>query len=276
MFECKLSSAQLFKNLIDIISTMLSDGELIVTNNGLKLRSLEPTRAALIDLFLSKDVCETYTCDEETRLKINFNDLSKLVGRASGDEAVFLRFLADENKLQVKFKGKSTRTYSIPLLDQVICETMEEGSIPTDVQIELSTSVLSQAIKDAKLIDDLVDFIVQKNGEFVIYAESERGDLRIDFEEKATKYDSENDVVATYSIEFLIKILKAGVISETVTIEFSKNSPIVFKFPIDNDAEKGRIIYFLAPQGETEEEEEEEEDIYDESDEELIDDVEEY
>ncbi|MHA1832165.1 MAG: proliferating cell nuclear antigen (pcna) [Candidatus Helarchaeota archaeon] len=273
MFECKFRSGQTFKELINTISSFVEDGELVATPNGLELRAIDESRIAMIDLFVSKDICETYTCDEDVKLKINFNDLDKVVSRTSGNEEVNLRFLADTNKLQIKFKGKSTRTFSIPLVEEVKCESIQGASLSSDVEIKINASTLSQAIKDAKQIDDLADFIVQSNGEFSLSVNSDKGDLRIDFEENAQRNDANTNVISKYSLDYLTKILKASVLSDEVTIEFSKENPIVLKFPILNDESNGRIIYFLAPQVEEEEIDEESEDeevpeIYDEDTEE--------
>ena len=259
MFECKFHSGQFFKDLVDVISSFIEDGVLIAKPDGLELRAIEQQRVAMIDLKVSKDLCETYTCDNEVELKINFVDLGKFVARSSGTEEVNLRYIAETNKLQIKFKGKSTRTFSIPLLEEVNCESMEGVNLTSDVEINIDTSVISQSIKDARLIGDIIDVNVQQDGEFKIIVNSDRGDLRIEFEESPTRNDADGEVIAKYSLDFLSKILKAGTLSDNVTLEFSSDNPIIFKFLINNDEANGRIVYFLAPQVDEEDEEEYEE-----------------
>lgn len=275
MFECKFHSGQFFKTLVDTISSFIEDGALKAKPDGLELRAIEQSRVAMIDLFVSKDMCETYECDDEVELKINFNDLSKFVRGSSGSEDVFLRYIAETNKLQVKFKGKATRTFSIPLLEEVTCESIENVNLSSEVQIDLNTSVLSTAIKDADLVGEVVNFSLQQgNNQFSLEASSERGDLQIEFEEQPVRNDANGDVIATYSLDFLTKILKASTLSDNVKLEFSLNNPIILTFLVENDESNGKVSYFLAPQVREDEEDEEydDEDEEDEEDDEDVDD----
>ncbi|MBD3230041.1 MAG: proliferating cell nuclear antigen (pcna) [Candidatus Lokiarchaeota archaeon] len=269
MFECKFHSGQFFKTLVDTISSFIEDGALMAKPDGLELRAIEQSRVAMIDLSVSRDMCETYECDEEVELKINFNDLSKFVRGSSGSEEVFLRYIAETNKLQIKFKGKSTRTFSIPLLEEVTCESIENVNLSSEIEIVLDTSVLSTAIKDADLVGEVVNFMVQQdNNQFSLEANSERGDVQIEFEEEPVRNDADGDVTATYSLDFLTKILKASSLSDQVILEFSLNNPIILTFLIENEESNGKVAYFLAPQVREEEELEEEEEYDEEDDEE--------
>lgn len=268
MFSCKFKSGQFFKNLIDTISNFIEDGTLTATPNGLELTAIERSRIAMIDLFVSKDKCVSYECDKDVELNINFNDLSKFVTRSSGDEEVSLSFIDDENKLQIKLKGNSTRTFSIPLLEQVTCESIEGVNLESDVLINIEASDLSQAIKDSNLVADVVDFEVDDENNFSIFAKSDRGELRIDMENKPDKNDSSEKVKAKYSLDFLTKMLKAGNLSSNVAVKFSTDQPIILNFLIDDDPNSGKINYFLAPQVEEEEDEYQEEEQYQEEEDE--------
>lgn len=271
MFSCKFKSGQFFKNLIDTISNFIEDGTLIATPNGLELTAIERSRIAMIDLFVSKDKCVSYECDKDLELNINFNDLSKFVTRSSGDEEVSLTFIDDENKLQIKLKGNSTRTFSIPLLEQVTCESIEGVNLESDVEINLEASTLAQAIKDSNLVADVVDFEIDADNNFSIFAKSDRGTLRTDLENKPDKNDSSEKVKAKYSLDFLTKMLKAGNLSSKVAVKFSTDQPIILNFLIDDDPNSGKINYFLAPQVEEEEDYQEEEEDNEEDEEDLED-----
>lgn len=248
MFECKVASSQTLKNLIEAISSLLEDGELIVKPNGIELRAIDPSRIAMVDLYISKNVFDSYACDGEPKLKINFYDLTRIVSRAGSTEEISLKLLDNSNKLQIKIKGRTTKTFNLPLLEEVGCETMNKSGISSDVEIVMKSDVFSQAVKDANIVSDSVNLKVTKEGDFMMEAIGYRGDLIIDFDKTQIKNDSNDSVLSKYSLGFLVKMLRAGIISENVTIRFSKDKPIELEFLIQGDEKFGRIKYLLAPQ----------------------------
>lgn len=259
MFKCKFKSGQFFKSLIDTISNFIEDGTLIATPDGLTLTAIERSRIAMIDLFMSKDKCVSYDCKDDIELNLNFNDLSKFVTRSSGNEEVSLNFLSDVNKLQVKMKGNSTRTFNIPLLEQVTCESIEGVNLQTDVEITMEASELSKAIKDTEVVADDVDFIVSEDKKFSISAKSDRGSLKVDIDKKPTRFEvgANESVKSKYSIKFLSKMMKASNLSSNVTLLFSRDQPIILNFIINDDENSGKVSFFLAPQVEESENSEE-------------------
>jgi len=248
MFECKFHSGQIFKEIVDVISSIIEEGELTAKPDGLDLICMNESKVALIDVLVSKNLCETYECDKDTPLKINFTDFYKFVSRVSGNEDIFLRFIEETNKLQIKIKGKSTRTFSLPLLTDVKSENVERKDIGYEVKFEMDTNVILQAIKDAKAIDNTMSFIVNKEGLFYFEVKGDTGDLRIDFEEKPVEKMVDDQIYSIYSLDILTKIFRANILSDTVTLAFGNETPLILNFPIKNDVNNGRIVYFIAPQ----------------------------
>ena len=267
MFECKLKS-KLFHNLIEVISSIIPDGSLVVGPNGISLSAIEETRVGMIKVLLSKELCETYTCDKETELKIDFQYMNNIVSRIKTG-TIQLKYLESENKLQLKNKHKRTRTYIFSLLENIHCESINSSLPSLDAQIVMDSKMFSTALKDAAIIGKEISFSAMKNGNFSISVYSEFGDLSIEFAEKISE-PIYNDIITKYDVEYLRKMTKSNILSQKVSINFGQDTPIILKYIIDEET-NSTIEYFLAPQVD-EEEEGTEEEIEEETEEENLDD----
>jgi len=248
LFECEIKG-NLIKNLITVISSVVIDGELIADADSITLNNMDESKVALVGVYIDKNFCEKYICDEETHLKLNFYELNKITSKIITDKIVNLKLIPESNKLQLKFKDKYTKTFTIPLLESIKCETVEEVNISSDVSITIPSLTFANSVKNALLINSIADFIVYDNNEFSIIVSSEsKGDLRIDFEEIADKNINQKNVISKFSLKYVNDFLKAKVFSGQIKLEFSNDSPLILKFPIASDESNSRIFFFLAPQ----------------------------
>ena len=67
---------------------------------------------------------------------------------------------------------------------------------------------------------------------------------RIDFENEKVKILREHDYKSSYSLEYLIKMVKAKSLSEDVTLSFSDDYPLTLKYGNGVDVE---LVFILAP-----------------------------
>jgi proliferating cell nuclear antigen len=251
MFELKMETSKLFKGLIDTISALICDGTLHIGEDGISLIAIERSRIAMIDFFISKDAFTSYDIKDEIDLNLNFEDVSKFIKSVGDDDEFTMSIIEDRNIVEIKFKGKSTRTFGIPLLEAVSCESMEKPSISTEVKFHISSEVLQKAIKDSRLVADTMSFKSTEDGELSAEAKSDRGSLEIDFKEEAKVDGISPEQISQYSISMLEKMIKGGSLAKEGVLAFSTDNPIVLAFPI---GDLGEISYSLAPQVEEEQE----------------------
>ena len=81
MFKFKVSDAKLFRDSVTAISTLIDEGTFKVDSNGIRLRSMDPSRVAMVDFIMQKTVFDEYVSEGETKICLNLSELLKLLKR---------------------------------------------------------------------------------------------------------------------------------------------------------------------------------------------------
>lgn len=248
MFKAVFSEGKIWKDIIESISVLVDEGVFIASPNGIRLRAMDPSRVAMVDLELPASAFETYQCDGEVPIGVNFDDVKSIVKRAKSDEKLELEI--SEARLKIKLIGKLTRTFSLPLLDL----GKEELSVPKitfSANAKLLASSLEDAIKDAEVVSDFVKLIAEENS-LKIVASGDRGEVEIEITKDSGELLSmelKEPSRALYSLSYLKKMMSASDLSDVCALMFSTDMPLRLDF---NMAMGGKITYYLAPRMEAE------------------------
>jgi proliferating cell nuclear antigen len=251
LFKIKISDAKIFRDAITAISTLIDEGTFNINSGGIKLRSMDPSRVAMVDFELKNTVFEKYTSDEDIKICFNLKEWLKLLKRAGKDETVEM-FLDDNTKqFVISIQGKYKRTFRMPTLEA------SEEEVPTpkigfNAKVTLTTDGLRQSLEDISLVSDHIR--METDGERVIM--SAKGDIMGANIELTKESDSLLFLEAkelsksTFPLSYFSEIVKgANTTSDIVTLEFSTDMPIRLDFkPIY----EGKLVYFLAPRIEVE------------------------
>jgi len=246
-----MSDAKLLRDAITAISTLIDEGTFNVSPEGIKLRSMDPSRVAMVDFTMQKTAFDEYASDQNAKICINLGEFLKLLKRAGRDEAV--EILLDESKGQVviTIRGRYTRTFRMPTLEAM------EDEVPTprvtfNAKVTLTTDGLRHSLEDVALVSDHVR--METDGErFMMSAKGDIMGANIELEKGSDallSLEVKESSRATYPLSYLSDIVKAAsATSDIVALEFSTDMPVRldFKQPYD-----GSLVYYLAPRIEVE------------------------
>ena len=251
MFRLKMSDVKLLRDVITAISTLIDEGTFNVSPEGIKLRSMDPSRVAMVDFAMQKTTFEEYISDRNAKICLNLGELLKLLKRAGRDEAVEIFLDEETGQIVITIRGKYMRTFRMPTL-----ETMED-EVPTpkvtfNAKITLTTDGLRQSLEDVALVSDHVR--METDGEkFMMSAKGDIMGANIELKKGSDallSLEVKEPSKATYPLSYLSDIVKAAsATSDIVAIEFSTDMPVRldFKQPYD-----GFLVYYLAPRIEVE------------------------
>nr|KJR72100.1 MAG: DNA polymerase [Vulcanisaeta sp. AZ3] len=232
--------------IIDAISALIEESSFTLASDGLKLRALDPSRTAMVDLLVPREAFEEFpeNLAEEVRIGVSFDDFKKLLRRIrKGDK---LSMEVSEGKLKVKLVGRASRTMTLPLID-IGVEELPTPKVVYTVLAKVSSDSLNEALRDADVIADSVKFDAKDDGLY-ISASSDKGDVEVKFEKEGEvmfEYDLKEPATAKYSLDYLMDtVSKAYKISDIVTIEFATQKPIALTFEIPMG---GKLTYYIAP-----------------------------
>jgi len=251
LFKLNVSDVKLLRDVLTAISTLIDEGTFNVTPEGIKLRSMDPSRVAMVDFTMQKTAFDEYVSDQNTKICVNLGELLKLLKRAGRDEAVEIHLDESTGQLVVIIRGRYTRTFRMPTLEAM------EDEVPTprvtfNAKVTLTADGLRRSLEDVALVSDHVR--METDGEkFMMSAKGDIMGANIELKKGSDallSLEVKEPSRATYPLSYLSDIVKAAsATSDVVALEFSTDMPVRldFKQPYD-----GSLIYYLAPRIEVE------------------------
>ena len=233
-----------FQKSIDAIAVLIDEAEFILDEKGLALKATDPSQISMVDFFLEKAAFKEFDVKEKAKIGLDLDYLRQIMSRAKPDDELTIGLDSDQNRLNVKFKGASTRKFNLPLIDISSAE-LPNPKIEFDAEIKLLASVLQDALKDASLISSHVSVGVEAD-KFVVKADSSKGNL-----DSVTEKDKKNlielnakkDAMSMFPLDYLQDMLKAAQAATVIQVNLKANAPIEISYEIG----KAKIKYFLAP-----------------------------
>ena len=256
-FEMVLEDAKLMSNICSIISSIVAESSINVTEEGIKIKAFDATRISMIDFYMKKESFKIYDVKETEVIGLSLETLNTILKTASATESLRMALDDETKRFIVEFVGKNQRRkFALSLID-----IQEEGNIPDSIHIEFDTnfeikaSFIQQVIKDAEMVSDYLRIKAKEEG---IYfgAESDTKEMDTFIEPQSEEMETEPFQVAAeseavYSLDFLSNFLKGIRSSDYVKISFNQEQPIRIVYGIED---KGHLIYFVAPRIEESEE----------------------
>ncbi len=238
--------AKEWKYIVASLATLITEANFIADEEGLKLRALDPSKVAMVDLSIPSVAFDEYEVPsgEKVRIGVNFDDLNKVMKRSKSDDRV--TFAIEGNRLNIILLGKAERRFSLPLID-IAGEELPSLNVKFDVMAKMMSDTLKDALTDAKLVSDTVELIGEPEV-LRLLAKSDKGEVEAKFSQEAGSlldYTVENPSNSTYGLDYFLDILKkAARVSDIVTLEFSTNKPLALTFELTGG---GQLKFFLAP-----------------------------
>jgi len=251
LFKIRVSDAKLVRDAVTAISTLIDEGTFNVDSDGIRLRSMDPSRVAMIDFAMQKTVFDEYASDEDMKICLNLSELLKLLKRAGKDESVELLLDEKTGQFVITVSGKYTRTFRMPTLEA------SEDEVPTpkitfNAKVTLTADGFRQSLEDVALVSDYVR--VETDGEKVTM--NAKGDImgaNVELKKGSDallSLEAKEPSRSAFPLSYLSEIVKAAAAtSDIVTLEFSTDMPIRLEFKQRYD---GTLVYFLAPRIEVE------------------------
>ena len=238
MFQATIVNTKSWKNSIEAIVALIDEGTLQLDESGMKLRAMDPSQIALVDFFLPAESFEKYKVDKPVNIGINFLELSKITKRLKSDDQIELSL---ESRLKMVFKGATTRTFNLAIIESTSTPP-KEPNIEFTSEIKLGASVLKEALKDAELVSNHV--AMKLDDGFSITADGDTGSVDINFtDENILGMNVDANSRSVFALDQLNNLLRAADQKTIVLLKIKTDAPIRIEYAIGD----GRVIYYLAP-----------------------------
>lgn len=245
--ELVFKNAKTFKSIIDSISVLVDQGEFLVTSEGLSLRAADQAMIAMVDFSMPKSAFKDYKVSGDTKIGLDLDAFSKILSRARSEDELSLSLSEDNATLDVGFKGKAKRHFTLPLLDTSGAD-LPTPKVEFDVQAKVTADILQDGLKDAALFNSYVTFAAADKA-FRLQAKGTSGSLKFELSEKdpsLMELKVKKSAQASFSLDYLQDITKGAEKEATILVEFKSNAPLLVSYAI----EEAKLKYFVAPRAE--------------------------
>ncbi len=242
MFKASLADPKILKYYIDAISNMIDEAGISVSEEGIKLRAMDPAHVALVDFEVKKDAFDEFQVDEALVLGVDLERFNTILKRASATDKLQLELSDEGNALKIKFGDTTRRVFELPLIE-VSEEEQKVPSLEFPCELELDPKIISEGIKDAEIISDHVNLQMEEDA-LVIEAKGDLGSVVVSVgKDDAIAFSCKGKAKSMFSIEYLKDMIKASDVASSVKLSLGENIPI----KIDFLSPSARLTFLLAP-----------------------------
>lgn len=240
------------QKIIAAATAFLSEATFRATKDGIKMFALDPANVAVIGVELYQNIFTDYEVEEEEeKFTINLEDLKKILLTAKAKDSIEFALDNEKNKFIVNIKGKSRRSFSLPLIEtegeNVDIENLR-SNLDLVVKAEIDSKSFGEIIKAAKIISDEIKMTSDPdNNKIIISAEGELKDMRVELssnDEYVLSIEVPTKAVARYSIEYLYKLTRLVQVTDIMKLSFNTNKPLWIDY---KSTEKFLFSFVLAP-----------------------------
>ena len=236
-----LAEPKYLKESIAVISELVSETQFKITTDATQIVAMDPANVAMVIFKLLSSSFVEYDVKDETTITINLAGFKQVLRRIKSSDSLTLE--TDENKLKITLKGKSTRTFHLPLIDA----EEKEQKIPDlkfNATITTESSILSDAVEDVDIIGESVSFIAEEN-KFTIMSSGDLSKAKVEVPSNdETKIVASEKQKSKYSIEYLKKMIAGGKLADKAIVRFSNDYPLKLEYTVLN---KMQLAFILAP-----------------------------
>ena len=232
--------ATAIKSTFEVLKDILNDVNIYFKPDGMYIVTLDTARASLVDMYLSSDNFEEYTCENEIVAGINVSNTFKLLKSISNSDVLVININSKEfMDIEIFSEVKKTSTkFALKLLD------INENQIEVpDMKMTTITPMLSadfqRICRDMYNIGNDIE-ITREGTKLKLYCKG-------DFANQETEIEctEESPVMSgIYSLRYMNIFTKATSMCSTVQImQEEQNRFLILKY---NVANLGELKFYLA------------------------------
>lgn len=249
MFEAKIADPKILKNGIAAVYELIKEETAVqLSNEGIMISAMDPAQVSMVVFRLLTPAFEAYKLDREGVIGVDMERFNQVLKQVNPEDSLVIK--VDDNMMKLVCKSRSTRTFSIPLLE-ISDEAKKPPSLDFTTRVVISGEVLSQAINDAGVVSDSLILDANKDN-LQILAAGDLGKVEIKLakgDEALKEFEVKQPSKSRYAVDYLAKIIKGAKLTDDVQLNFRSDYPMQIDFAVQDLV---KLSFILAPRVETE------------------------
>jgi proliferating cell nuclear antigen len=252
-FQALSSSSLEWKVIVSSIQTICEESTFDVDSEGVKFRGMDPSHVALVDIVWSAGAFAHYSCSKPNKFSIRVEDFAKIIKRCEAKDPVEISREKNDSLIVKSGTTQFHREFELHLLDGD-SKSHPLPKLGFSSEFTMPTDSFSQILSDVSSVSSHMQ-ISASNETLSFQGAGDVGKARITLRKGETENlrkfetrENSKESAATYSLEYLTKIVKAASgCFRTIKIEFSSKMPMRASFSDTNQSVCPSINFYLAP-----------------------------
>ena len=248
----KTEQAGAFRILIEALKEILTEGNFIFDDTGIKLMAMDSTHSILIHMKLECDNFEYFHCPKKMIVGVNMLNFFKLIKTMNNSETLTLFIEKEnENKLGILINNTEKNSQTIYILNLLDIDDDNIKIPPAEFETELSlpSGDFQKIIRDMVNIGENIEIksigsqlLLNCSGDFASQ-ETTLGETNngLKFNQVSPQ---ELPTQGIYSLKYLVLFTKCTGLCNQINLYIKNDYPLVIKYSV---ASLGNIKLCLAP-----------------------------
>ena len=247
IIEIKTVQSNAIRILFEALKDILTDVNLQISNDGLKIMSMDGSKQAVVNLKLEASKFEKFYCQCPIRAGVNMTSLFKIIKSVKNSDIVtFTIFKDTSTKLHIEIENKEKKTNIstvLKLLD-IDEDILDIPNIEFDTVKTMPSNDFQSYIRDLSIISNKIT-LESKNSTFSLSVLGDFADTVINIgDSNLGEMPSDHHSKGTFFIKYLLLFTKSTNLCTTVEIYLKNKFPLILVY---NVANLGKLQYCLAP-----------------------------
>lgn len=238
-----LAEPRLLKDAVGILAELVNDVQFKIDKDKLEIVATDPANVVLVAFKLLSSAFTEYDLEDKEVICVSLDNLNQILRRLKGNDTLTLELDKKRNKLKIAMQGDSQRLFHLSLIDieereQQIPELEFKSIVVT------SSKMLEDAVEDVGIVAESVGLGLNKD-RMTIKGDGNLSNANVEFlKGENTEIQTEDNIHAKYSVEYLKKLIKGGKLSDKVVMRWNNDYPLKLEY---NVMDKLALSFILAP-----------------------------
>jgi len=246
--EIKTVQSNAIRILCEALKDILTDVNLQISNEGLKIISMDGSKVAVIHLKLEASKFEKFKCANQLNAGLNMSSLYKIIKSVKNSDIITLYINRNEtSKLNIQIENKEKKTVILTVLKllDIDEDILEIPPANFDSFITMPSNDFQSYIRELAIITNQVR-IESNNGVFKLIGEGDFAETKITVGESNINEIDNKTLTASevFNIKYLLLFTKSTNLCTTVEIYIKNEYPLILVY---NVANLGKLQYCLCP-----------------------------
>ena len=225
------AKTSLLLDVMNAANVLVDEANFHLSADGLAFRAMDASHIAMIDVLIPPTDFSKYEVTDGVKFALRTQEVAKILKRFDKDSEVSLSL--DDANLVISNGSKTFKTRTL----EASGGDAKMPNLRFDISAKMARDKLDKILSDVNVVSEFLT-LQTKDETATIYGKCDAGEVEIVATPLIEEIETKADSKATYSLDYIIKMVKA-VSVDMVTLEYSSKMPLKLSM--------GRISYFLAP-----------------------------